>query len=50
MNKTDLYFFGQATLARVSALIVAQRELKPSPIRKLRGKKAKEAAAKGGLD
>jgi len=36
--------FEQATLARVSALVAAQRDPKPSPPKKLRGKKAKVAA------
>ncbi|KAF9011316.1 ribosomal L28e/Mak16 [Cyathus striatus] len=33
-----------ATLARVSALIAAQKEPKPSPAKKFRGKKGKEIA------
>jgi len=40
--------FGQATLARVSALISAQSEPKPTFPKKLRGKKAKLASE--GLD
>ena len=31
---------GQATLARVSAILATQKEPKPTPPKKLRGKKA----------
>jgi len=38
-----------AVLARVSALLTAQKEPKPSPPKKLRGKKAAAAAASEDL-
>lgn len=38
------FLSSQAVLARVSALQLAQKEKKPAPEKKLRGKKAKKAA------
>lgn len=42
---TDLNLTLQAALARVSALIAAQKEPKPLPPKKLRGRKAKVVEA-----
>ena len=36
----DMDCVGQATLARVSAILATQKEPKPTPPKKLRGKKA----------
>jgi hypothetical protein len=42
-NGTDTFACSQAALGRVSALLQAQKEPKPTPPKKLRGKKATAA-------